>query len=479
MTLKIKTIKLLIKRRKKGETIRAIARGFGISRNTARRYIRLHEKGELLYPIKAIKAKVKKRPVKTSKKLLKKTTSRHLYSNRNFGNRIKMEDGMVGKRANSALNEYCKMYAQSTKQEKGNLLNEFCKITKYNRKYASRLLKRGESKNIKRDRKKREPRYCDKTIYIITRIWKAADYPWSERLVTLIPVWLPWIKEDLQWISPELEKKVLSISARQIDRRLKDQKQKLARKMYGRTRPGKLLKHHIPIKTNNWDVSEPGFGEIDLVSHSGSNASGTFIHSLNFTDILTGWVETMAIMGKSEKTTLAGIKEIRKDLPFDLKGIDSDNGTEFINNLLFKFCEDRNIQFTRSRPYKKDDNAHIEQKNWTHVRRIIGYERYDSIPELEAMRDLYRNNLNVMMNLFQPCVKLAEKVRIGSKVRRVYEKAMTPLDRLVSYYERNTLPIPSNVLNLISLRNSTNPFKLSKRIEKLLHLIKSFKSSAN
>jgi hypothetical protein len=384
-----------------------------------------------------------------------------------------MEEGMVGVRANSTLKKYCEMYEHSTKHEKSNLLDEFCKITKYHRKYAICLLK--ERVTERKERKPREPKYCDKCIYIINRIWKAADYPWSERLVALIPVWLPWIKKQLKWITHDLEEKVLSISARQIDRRLKDQKKKLARKMYGRTKPGKLLKHQIPIKTNNWDVSEPGFTEVDLVSHSGANASGTFIHSLNITDILLGWVETMPIMGKSEEATLTAIEAIIKDLPFTLKGIDSDNGSEFINNLLFEYCKRKKIQFTRSRPYKKDDNAHIEQKNWTHVRRVMGYERYDSKEELTAIKNLYRNNLNTMMNYFQPCVKLAEKVRIGAKIKRVYEKAITPLDRLVNYYERNNISIPKNVLDLVSIRESIDPFKLSKKIEKSLQLIKANK----
>jgi len=475
MTLTRRIIKTILKQKKNGKSIRKIASKYGLSRNTVRRYIRLQEKGELIYPVKKICKKTTMELVTTSKKLLKKKPSRHLYSNRNFGNRIKMEEGMVGARANSVLKQYCEMYEHSRKHEKSNLLDEFCKITKYHRKYAIHLLKGGVPE--KKERKPREKKYCDKTIYVIDRIWKAADYPWSERLVALIPVWLPWIKKQLKWMTPELEQEVLSISARQIDRRLKDQKKKLARKMYGRTKPGKLLKHQIPIKTDNWDVSEPGFTEVDLVSHSGPNASGTFIHSLNITDILLGWVETMPIMGKSEKVTLTAIEAIIKDLPFTLRGIDSDNGSEFINNLLFKYCENNNIQFTRSRPYKKDDNAHIEQKNWTHVRRVMGYERYDSLEELAAIRDLYRNSLNTMMNYFQPCVKLAKKVRIGAKIKRVYEKAITPLDRLVNYYKRDNISIPKNVLDLISIRKSIDPFKLSKEIEKSLQLIKSNKSS--
>jgi len=166
----------------------------------------------------------------------------------------------------------------------------------------------------------------------------------------------------MPWITPELELEILAISARQIDRRLKSTRSSLASRRYGRTKPGKLLKHHIEIKTDHWDVHEPGYVEIDLVAHCGSNTTGPFIYSLNVTDIQTGWVETRPIMGKGQIATLNALQAIQQALPFQLKGIDSDNGSKFINHLLWEYCQTHQIQFTRSRPYKKDDNAHIEQK---------------------------------------------------------------------------------------------------------------------
>jgi IS30 family transposase len=175
-----------------------------------------------------------------------------------------------------------------------------------------------------------------------------------------------------------------------MDRVLAEHKRKLRKRIYGRTKPGALLKHHIPIRTDNWDITRPGFVELDLVSHSGNSADGEFIYSLNLTDIYSGWTETRALMGKGQRGVVTALEELVKALPFKLCAIDSDNGTEFINRQLIAFCKKHDVQFTRGRPYKKDDNAHIEQKNWTHVRKLLGWERYDSPSALNAMNDFYR-----------------------------------------------------------------------------------------
>src|SRR5687767_1190782 len=205
----------------------------------------------------------------------------------------------------------------------------------------------------------------------------------------------------------------------------------------------------------------PGFTETDLVSHCGNSEKGEFIHSLNVTDIHTTWVETRAVMGKGQAGVLDAMKQIEQALPFKLLGIDSDNGSEFINYHLKAFCDLREIQFTRGRPYKKDDNAHIEQKNWTHVRKILGYLRYDSPMALEAINDLYQKELRWMMNLFQPSVKLVRKTRVGSKLKRTYDLPTTPLDRLVA----SKLGDPAKLQELKKLRATLDPFKLSQIIE--------------
>jgi len=207
--------------------------------------------------------------------------------------------------------------------------------------------------------------------------------------------------------------------------------------------------------------------EADLVSHCGGVGQGEFIYSLNLTDIFSGWVETEAVMGKGQRGIVKALERISERLPFDVLGIDSDNGSEFINHHLLRYCQERGIQFTRSRPYKKDDNAHIEQKNWTHVRKFMGWDRYDSPQALEAINELYDNELSLFMNLFQPSVKLLRTVRTGSRKRRIYDKPQTPLDRLLG----------SGVLHnnrceeLKVLRQRLDPFGLSERVNKKLERI--------
>ena len=234
-----------------------------------------------------------------------------------------------------------------------------------------------------------------------------------------------------------------------------------------RTKPGTLLKHHIPIKTDSWDVKSPGYTEIDLVSHSGNSASGEFLHSLNVTDIHSTWVESRAVMGKSQIGVLNAMQDIERALPFKVLGIDSDNGSEFINYHLKTFCDQNHIQFTRGRPYKKDDNAHIEQKNYTHVRKILGYLRYDSGPAQKAVNELYQNELRIFQNLFLPAMKLSKKTRVGSKLKRRYDKPQTPLERLLKCPQAD----PIKVQQLKQLRDQTDPFELAKRIEQKLERI--------
>jgi len=279
-------------------------------------------------------------------------------------------------------------------------------------------------------------------------------------------LWLPWAIKPLT-ISAQVQKQLLTISPSTIDRRLKSKKRQLKTRLYGRTKPGTLLKHHIPIKTDSWDVKTPGFTETDLVSHSGNSASGEFLHSLNVTDIHSTWVETRAVMGKSQIGVLKAMQEIEQALPFKLLGIDSDNGSEFINYHLKTFCDQNKIQFTRGRPYKKDDNAHIEQKNYTHVRKIFGYLRYDSQRVQKAINDLYQNELRILQNLFLPSMKLIKKTRVGSKLQRRYDKPHTPLERLSGCAQADRVKIQQ----LKGLRNKTDPFELAKRIEQKLEHI--------
>jgi len=324
-----------------------------------------------------------------------------------------------------------------------------------------------------RKRRPRAPTYGSRVVSILKAVWEAADYPWSARLKALLPEWMPWIRRRFR-LTPETQGQLLGISARTIDNRLAPHKRKLRRRLYGRTKPGTLLKHHIPLKTDHWDVQVPGFTEIDLVSHSGNSASGDFCYSLNLTDIYTGWTETRAILGRGQQGVQQALEEIRQALPFPLRGIDSDNGSEFINDHLFRYCRSRAIQFTRGRPYKKDDKAHIEQKNWTNVRRILGYIRYDTVAACEAIDDLYRNELRLFQNLFLPSVKLERKERIGSRLIRHYEAPQTPFQRVAA------APVadPERVAELRRQRETFDPFELSAALQAKLERIFSLSGEA-
>ena len=345
------------------------------------------------------------------------------------------------------------------------MLNEFCATTGYHRKYAITLLNHPAPRRH-RPRRRRQPVYSEQLITLLAAIWEAAGYPWSTRLHALLPLWLPWARRRLH-LSRAAERQLREISPRTIDRRLQPRKRQIRRRLYGRTKPGTLLKHHIPIRTEHWDVTTPGFTEVDLVSHSGNWADGEFLQSLNLTDIHTGWVESCAIRSKTQRALRAALEELRGALPFPLRGLDSDNGSEFINTVLLQYCCGRQIQFTRSRAYKKDDNAHIEQKNGTHVRRLLGWDRYDSPDALAAINDLYRHELRLMMNLFQPSVKLVRKTRVGARLHRTYDRPQTPLDRLLASGSGNAQPL----LALQRLRARLDPFALATTIERKLQRI--------
>jgi transposase InsO family protein len=357
-------------------------------------------------------------------------------------------------------------YQKAGRKDKKAILSEFCANAGYNRKYAIRLLNGPRPEKQPRPPRRRGVSYDQGTLAVLTAVWEAAGYPWSVRLKALLPGWMPWIRKRFR-LRAKVEKQLLKISARQIDRRLKAAKTQRRRRIYGRTKPGYLLKHHIPVKTDRWDVQSPGFTEVDLVSHSGNSASGEFGHTLNVTDIHTTWTESVAVLGRGEEAVQRALNEIAEELPFRLLGVDSDNGSEFINWHLKRWCEQKEIQLTRGRPYKKDDNAHIEQKNWTHVRKLLGWERYDTHGAIEAINDLYRNELRLWLNLFLPSVKLLKKVRVGSKVRRVYDGPRTPFERVRACPQADR----EQVAQLEERRKRLDPFQLARTIERKLERI--------
>ncbi|HSB69419.1 MAG TPA: integrase [Candidatus Methylomirabilis sp.] len=354
-------------------------------------------------------------------------------------------------------------YRQAARAEKGRILDEFCQVTGYHRKSAVRLLNGPPPGRRPPPRRHRAPSYGIRVIQVLAAIWRAAGYPWSVRLQALLPLWLPWARTRFR-LTPPLEAQLLRLSPRQMDRRLAPHRQRVRKGLYGRTKPGTLLKHHIPLRTDRWDVTVPGFTEVDLVAHSGESGEGEFLHSLNQTDIHTTWVETRAVLGRGQTGVAAALEEMRSALPFTLRGIDSDNGSEFINAHLYRYCQGHGIQFTRGRPYKKDDNAHVEQKNWTHVRKLMGYVRYDSREALTVMNDLYRHDLRLFQNLCLPSVKLVRKVRVGARVRRVYDRPQTPFERVLACPEAD----PRKVAQLQALREQLDPFALAEAIDQQL-----------
>ena len=358
-------------------------------------------------------------------------------------------------------------YQNAPKALKQTILDEFCRICGYHRKYAIRKLSGPPPKTKTLPHRSRRPvEYSPELVTILQAVWEAAGYPWSIRLKAIVLDWMPWIKQRFQ-LSSKLEKQIQTISARQIDRRLGPRKHRFKSRLYGRTKPGTLLKHQIPIRTDNWDLKTPGFTEVDTVSHSGNSAHGLFAYTVNQTDLLTTWVESRAVLGKGEVGVVAALDAMAQALPFPLKGLDSDNGSEFINWHLLRYCQRHHIQPFRSRPYKKDDNAHIEQKNWTHVRKLVGWDRYDTPAAIAALNDLYQNELRLYLNLFLPSVKLAGKKRVGSKLLRRYEAPKTPFQRVLDAGGGH----PHRIAELQRLRKTLDPFILATTIERKLQTI--------
>jgi hypothetical protein len=262
---------------------------------------------------------------------------------------------------------------------------------------------------------------------------------------------------------PLTHAKILHMSKSTLDRMLVRIRETSVHKGISTTRPGTLLKSEVPLRVGLWTETDPGFLEIDLVAHCGDNGAGPFISTLNSTDIATGWFEAEAVMGKAQERVLAGIQAIRERIPFGVRGIDSDNGSEFINHQLQKYCLEENILFTRSRPYHKNDNAHIEQKNFTTVRQVLGYQRFDTEEALALMQELYQGPLRLYINFFQPSMKCILKKRVGSRIKKVYDRAQTPYERVCVSGESQP--------ELDLLFESLDPFVLRKEIDVLVREI--------
>ena len=360
-------------------------------------------------------------------------------------------------------------YLKAKKLDKKTILDEFCKVCRYNRKYAIRLL--NKRNNFPRKRKPgRKPQYDSKEFMIaIKRIWFATDQMCSKRLKAVIPLWLPFYQSRFGSLSDEVREALKRISAASIDRALKPIRSRLGQKGLSGTKPGTLLRNQIPIRTNFWDVTQPGYLEADTVAHCGNSLAGDFVWSLTMTDYCSGWTECRATWNKGATGVVEQIKAIEHALPFTLKGFDCDNGSEFLNyHLLSYFQEHPNvINFTRSRPYKKNDNAHVEQKNWTHVRQLFGYDRIDDKSLINLMNNLYAKEWSQLQNYFCPSMKLKEKTRINSRYKKKYEEPQTPYQRLI---DSNDIDEKQKSELQVQFKK-LDPFKLKARIEKKLKAI--------
>jgi hypothetical protein len=364
------------------------------------------------------------------------------------------------------FNEIYYRYHHSGKSDKNIILNEFCSICSYNRKYAIRLLNKPPKKTkVYRKLGRHKVYHSPAIIHFLIILWKATNLICSQRLKAVIPLWLPFYYGNLSDNEKEL---LLSISPRTIDRLLYHSRTKFKKLGFSTTKPGSLIKKNIPIKVNQWDESQPGFIEADTVAHCGGSLLGKFIYSLNIVDIATGWTEARAAWGKGYAGIANAIHDIEKSLPFAVKGFDSDNGNEFINYYLYAYFNRRKVQFTRSREYHKNDNAHIEQKNWTHIRQYLGYLRFDNPDMLPLLNDLFTNQWHLLFNFFIPSVKLIAKERVGSSVVKKHDSPLTPFQRLLlSPY------FPDYKKRLLKkLFNSLDPFVLQQQLfDKIKHVL--------
>jgi hypothetical protein len=348
------------------------------------------------------------------------------------------------------------------------ILDEFCSACGYHRKHAVRLLRTFRRFTQKPPAKRgRRPVYDSAVLLVpLKRIWKAANLPCSKRLKAIIPLWLPGYVKTYGPISQKTATALLGISPASLDRILKPVRAQYTNHGRATTKPGTLLRKHIPVKTSQWDELRPGFLEADTVAHCGTTTEGIYANTVDCVDIATGWTEQRAVWGKNYQDVIDQIKDIERSLPFPILGFDTDNGSEFLNHHLLRYLTERTrpIQFTRSRAYKKDDNAHVEQKNWTHVRQWLGYDRLDSSAVVPLMNELYTSEWRLFLNFFCPSVKLLEKKRIASKTVKRYDTPKTPYQRVLESPEVSL----ETKRQLKEQYKTLNPFDLRKALEEKL-----------
>jgi hypothetical protein len=359
-------------------------------------------------------------------------------------------------------------YRKSNKSDKSRILNEFVEASGYNRKYALELLSARNNPRLRRVEKAaaalvRQRRYGPELAQPLNQLWKASGGICPKRLMPFLFEFIPAMERGGEVdLCPQVRQKLLSMSIATAERIL-SQLHRSHEHGLSTTTAGTLLRHQIPIRTyEEWTEGKPGFFEIDLVAHCGNTVLGEFVHTLTMTDAYTGWTECVAIWNRSRLSVIAAIEIVRKRLPFPLLGIDSDNGSEFINHSLKAYCDEHGVTFTRSRPYKKNDQCHVEQKNGAVVRPLIGYARYEGEQAAKHLNQMYAVD-RLCVNFFEPSMKLIDKVRTGAKVKKVYDTPKTPWQRLT---DSGTLS-PDFQQKIQQHYLTLNPAKLRRRLNDL------------
>ncbi len=361
-------------------------------------------------------------------------------------------------------------YLLKSKKEKSKLLDEYCETTKLNRNYVIRKIRTGSYLKSGFGKRKRKVKYDGYVKDALVKIWRIFDYPCGQRLESLLKSGEGERLRRLGEISfsNEVSQKLKEITSSTIDLKLRHQKEveRIKRKYHHKIHP--LLYQKIPVKlSDEWDRNLLGNIQTDLIEHCGQSAKGEYLNTVSNTDIATGWWEGEAIMGRGQIPTCEGLDKARKRFPFSWKEIHSDNGTEYINFHLFRYTEKEGLSFSRSRPNKKNDNCFVEQKNWTHVKKFVGYLRYDTKEEKDILNNLFRNELRLYKNFFQPVIKLISKERIGGKIHRKYDSAKTPYQRVMESKEVSK----EKKEELKKIYQSLNPAELKRAIDKKLDLL--------
>ena len=356
------------------------------------------------------------------------------------------------------INRVRKRYFNGSKNIKSLILDEFCEVCGVTRNHAIKMLNHDFfERPPKRGRKRKYGKAVDVHL---RHLWESMGRINSKKMHSAMPLWLPFYDEA----DDSMKELLMSISPSTIDRHLAEFRTR-SKKGLSSTSPS-LIKNKIPIKLLDHNINEPGYIEADTVAHCGTSLAGEFINTLTMTDLYSGWTENRAVWKKESRTVMGAIKSIEKSLPFKVRGFASDNGNEFLNHDLHSYFFNRKnrVEFVRRRPYKKNDNCHVEQKNWTHVRELFGYERFDHGAQVKMMNHIYKTLWNPLWNYFTPVMKLEQKVRVGGKIIKRYDKPKTPYQRIM---DCGTLTC-AEMNKLEKQYQDLNPFELKKELEKQL-----------